>query len=108
MLPLSSNIIISPTVGEATRTYPVAPEASKTANLDDFPNETLVNGVAFSEDVFGGDGVVATGADTSIGLVGIGGGSVGEMLDRGAFIAPTLRRKCISKSPTFHKAIDNQ
>lgn len=96
------------TVGEATRTYPLAPEASKAANLDDFPKETFVNGVLFSaEDFFGDDGR-ATGADTSIGSVGIGGAAVGNVLDMNAFVAPTLRFRCISKSPTYHGATDNQ
>lgn len=84
------------------------PEASNAANFDDFPKEWLINGVAFSEDdLVGGDGGGgATGAETSMGSVGIGGGVVGEILDKGegAFMAPTFLFICISKSPTYHKA----
>jgi hypothetical protein len=91
------------TVGEATRTYPIAPEASNAANLDDFPKETFVKGVVFStEDLDGdGDGDGETAADTSIGGVGIGGSGVDDI--KGAFAAPTFRFRCISKSPTYRK-----
>lgn len=69
----------------------------------------MINGAAFSEYGFGGDGGGGggdTGSETSMGSVGIGGGVVGEMLDNGAgaFVAPTLLFRCISKSPTYHQA----
>lgn len=84
------------------------PEASNAANFDDFPKEWLINGAAFSEYGLGGDGGGGgeTGSETSMGSVGIGGGVVGEMLDNGAgaFGAPTFLFRCISKSPTYHKA----
>ena len=91
------------TVGEATRTYPLAPEASNAANLDDFPKETFVKGVDFSTEDLDGDGVGdgETAADISIGGVGMGGGGVDDI--KGAFTAPTFRFRCISKSPTYHK-----
>lgn len=66
----------------------------------------MINGAAFSEYGFGGDGGGGgeTGSETSMGSVGIGGGVVGEMLDNGAgaFGAPTFLFRCISKSPTFN------
>lgn len=98
----SSDISTTHTVGEETRTYPLAPEASKAANLDDLSTEVLVNGVAFSEEDFGaGAGAGGgAGADSTMGLLGIGGAAAGEMLDTGALVAPILRFKCISKSPT--------
>lgn len=61
-----------------------------------------MNGLVFSDEDFGGDGGGAAGADSTMGLDGIGGGVVGEMLDKGALMAPTFRFKCISKSPTYH------
>lgn len=89
-----------PTVGDDTKTYVLVPEASNAANFGDFSLETLANGLFFSGD-FGGDGGRVAGADSSIGLLGIGGGVVGEMLDKGALVAPMFRLICISKSPTF-------
>lgn len=89
------------TVGEATRTYPLAPEASNAASLDDFPKETFVKGVVFSTEDLDGDGDGETAADTSIGGVGIGGSGVDDI--KGAFAAPTFRFRCISKSPTYRK-----
>ena len=82
------------TVGEDTIAYVLVSEASNAVNFDDFCEETFANGLVFSEDEFGGNG-----ADSSIGLLGIGGGVVGEMLDNGAFVAPMLRLRCISNSP---------
>lgn len=98
----SSDISTTHTVGEETRTYPLAPEASKAANLDDLSTEVLVNGVAFSEEDFGaGAGAGGgAGADSTMGLLGIGGAAAGEMLDTGALVAPIFRFICISKSPT--------
>lgn len=96
----SSNISTTHTVGEETRTYPLAPEASKAANLDDLSTEVLVNGVAFSEEDFGAGAGGGAGADSTMGLLGIGGAAAGEMLDTGALVAPIFRFKCISKSPT--------
>lgn len=78
----------------------MVPEASNAANFGDFSLETLANGLFFSGD-FGGDGGRVAGADSSIGLLGIGGGVVGEMLDKGALVAPMFRLICISKSPTY-------
>ena len=75
--------------------------------MDDFPKATFLNGVGFSEEGFGGDGGGVTAADSFIGLVGMGGAVVGEMLDKGAFVAPTFRFRCISKSPICQKATDN-
>lgn len=61
----------------------------------------------FSDAGLSDDGGGATGADTSMGLDGIGGGTVGEMLARGADAgAPTFRFTCISNSPTCCKVID--
>lgn len=88
------------------------PEASKAANLDDFPKAVFLNRVCFSGEGFGGGGGGGGGglaaAVSFIGLVGIGGAAVGEMLDNGAFVAPTFRFRCISKSPICHKATDNR
>lgn len=78
----------------------MVPEASNAINFDDFCEETFANGLVFSEDDVGGNGCAVVGADSSIGLLGIGGGVVGEMLDNGAFVAPMLRLRCISNSPT--------
>lgn len=64
--------------------------------------ETFINGLAFSGDDFSGDDGGVAGADSTIGLVGTGGGLVGEMLDIGAFANPMFRFKCISNSPTYH------
>lgn len=80
----------------------MGPEASKATNLGDFPKDTLAKGLVFSLEGFGAGGVAA-GADTSIGLDGIGGAVVGEMFDIGTLEAPTFRFICISKSPTYHK-----
>lgn len=91
----------SHTVGEDTRTYPFDPDASKAASFDDFSKGTLVKGVVFSGEDFGGAGAVET--DSTMGLDGIGGGTVGEMEDRGAFTTPMFRFKCISNSPTYSR-----
>ena len=80
----------------------MVPEASNAANFGDFSLETFANGLFFSGDDFGGDGGRLLGADSSIGLLGIGGGVVGEMLDKGTFVAPMFRLICISKSPTYN------
>ena len=88
------------TVGEDTNAYELVPEASNAVNFDDFCEETFANGLVFSEDDVGGNGCTVAGADSFIGLLGIGGGVVGEMLDNGAFVAPMLRLRCISNSPT--------
>lgn len=80
----------------------MVPEASNAANFDDFSMDAFTNGLLFSGDDFGGDGGSVSGADSTIGLLGIGGGVVGEMLDRGAFVAPMFRLRCISNSPTYH------
>lgn len=89
------------TVGEDTRTYPFDPDASKAASFDDFSKGTLVKGVVFSGEGFGRAGAV--GADSTMGLDGIGGGTVGEMAERGALTTPILRFKCISNSPTYSR-----
>lgn len=78
------------------------PEASNAANFDVFSFEAFTNGLIFSGDDFGGNGGGVPGADSSIGLLGIGGGVVGEMLDKGALVAPMFRLRCISNSPTCH------
>ena len=83
------------------RTYALDPEASKAANFDDSTKETFANGPVLLGVVLGGDGGGVAGSDSTIGLVGIGGGDVGEMLDNGALVAPMFRFKCISKSPTL-------
>jgi hypothetical protein len=92
------------TVGECTNTYVLLPEASNAVNFGDFCDETFANGLIFSGDDFGGNGSGVASADSYIGLLGIGGGVVGEMLDNGAFDAPTFapmfRLRCISNSPT--------
>jgi len=80
----------------------VVPEASNAANLGDFSLKESINGFFFSGDDFGGDGGRVPGADSSIGLDGIGGGVVGEMLDKGTVVAPMFRLICISKSPTYN------
>lgn len=82
----------------------MVPEASNCASFDDFCTEAFTNGLVFSGDDFGGDDCGVLGADSSIGLLGIGGGVVGEMLDKGAFVAPMLRLRCISNSPTCNKS----
>lgn len=91
------------TVGEATSTYALDPEASKAANFDVFTMETFVNGLVVWEEVLGGDGGGAAGADSTMGLDGIGGGDVGDIWDNGATVAPMFRFKCISKSPTYDR-----
>ena len=95
-------------MGEDTRTQLLDPEASKAANLDDFPKARFLNGVGFAGEGFGGDGSGVAATISFIGLVGIGGAVVGEMLDKGACKAPTFRFRCISKSPICHKATDNR
>lgn len=81
----------------------MVPEASNAANFGDFSTETFTNGLVFPVDDFGGcDGGEVAGADSTIGLVGTGGGVVGEMLDRGALATPMFRFICISNSPTYH------
>jgi hypothetical protein len=97
------SLLILLTVGEATRTYPLAPEASNAANLDDFLKETFVKGVVFSTEDLDGDGAGETAADNSIGGVGIGGGDSGVDDVKGAFATPMFCFRCISKSPTYHK-----
>ena len=85
------------------------PEASKAANFGDFSTEVFVNGLVFSGEDFVGGGGGATGAESTIGLVGIGGGIVGEIPDMGTCVAPPMfRLRCISKSPTYQRAIYNQ
>lgn len=61
--------------------------------------ETFRNGLIFSEDDFGGGG--GAGADSTMGLVGIGGGVIGETMDIGAVVAPTFLLTFISNSPTY-------
>jgi hypothetical protein len=57
--------------------------------------------LVFAGDDFGGDRVGVEGTESTIGLVGIGGGVVaGEMLDAGEFDTPMFRFICISNSPT--------
>ena len=55
----------------------MVPEASNAANLGDFSLETFANGLFFSGDDFGGEGGRLPGADSSIGLLGIGGALCG-------------------------------
>jgi hypothetical protein len=95
------------TAGDDTRTYALYPEASKAANFVDFSTGTFVNGLVFSGEDFGG-AAGATGADSTIGLVGIGGGVVGEIPDMGTCVAPMSRFTCISKSPIYQRATYNQ
>lgn len=90
-----------PTVGEDTKTNPLAPDASNAANLEDFPKETLVNGDIFAGEGFGGAaGGGVDEPDLSIGSLGIGGGTKGDTTEIGAFAAPTFRFTCISNCPT--------
>ncbi|KAI8024405.1 hypothetical protein LOK49_LG03G02201 [Camellia lanceoleosa] len=93
-----------PTVGDDIRTYPLAPEASNAANFVDFSIQNICKRTDFFffvEDFSGGVGGEAV-ADLIIGLLGIGGGVVGETKGMGAFVAPIFRFRCISKSPTFN------
>lgn len=78
------------------------PEAPNAASFDAFSWETFVNGLVFSGDDFGGDGGGVSGTDSTMGLVGIGGGVVGEMCDKGADVAPMFRLRCISNPPTYY------
>lgn len=77
------------------------PEASNAANFDDFSEETFTNGLLFSEDDFGGNDGGGADADSTMGLVGMGGGVTGEMLDKGAAATPTFLLRFISNSPTY-------
>lgn len=61
--------------------------------------EPLLNGVVFAGEDFGEDTGGEAGADSFMGLEGIGGATVGEMVDTGALVAPMFRFKCIWKSP---------
>lgn len=83
----------------------MVPKASNAANFGDLSWETFTNGLVFSGDDFDGDGGRVEGADSTIGLVGIGSGVVGEMLDIRAFVAPMFRFIFISNSPTYHNKI---
>ena len=87
------------TILDNTRTYPLVPEASSAANFADIRTETFVNGLFFSvEDLGGVGGVEEAGDDSS------GGGGGGEATGMGDSVTPTFRFRCISKSPTYHKA----
>ena len=79
----------------------MVPEASSAANFDVFSEGTFINGLFFSGDDFGGDGGGVAGADSTMGLLGIGGGVMGDMFDIGAVAAPIFRFRCISNSPTY-------
>lgn len=83
------------------KTYPVAPEASNAANFLDFLALSFMNGFAFSFPEEEGEG---TGANSVIGLLGIGGGSVGEeTTDTGTSPDLMFLLRCISKSPIYRK-----
>ena len=84
------------TVGHDTRTYPVAPDASSAANFLDFLTESFTNGFSFA---FTEDNGAAAGAESDIGLLGIGGASVGEANSTGATAELMFLLRCISKSP---------
>jgi len=73
------------------------PEASNAANFGDLSCDSFTNGL-----VFDGDGVEVEDAESTIGLVGTGGGVVGEMLDTGAADNPMFLFICISNSPTCY------
>lgn len=89
------------TVGDETRTYPVAPEASNAANFFDFSTGMFVNGFVFWEGL-GGDGGVAM-ADSPIGSLGIGGACVGEAI--GMMVSADLMflLRCISNPPIYKR-----
>ena len=78
------------------------PEASNAANFGDLSFESFRNGLVFSGDDFDGDGVGVEDAESTIGLVGTGGGVVREMLDTGAADNPMFLFICISNSPTCY------
>ena len=95
------NIRAPNTIGDDTRRYALDPEASKAANFEDFSTGTFINGL----EAFGGG---EAGADSTMGSVGISGGVTGEIPYIGAFVAPMFSFRCISNSPTYQRAIQNQ
>lgn len=99
---------MSHTVGEDTKTYALAPEASKARNFEGFSKRLFVNGLIFSWEGFGGNDGGAAGADSTGGLAETVGGAVGAMTGMGGFVTPTFRLRCISKSPTYKNVTDNQ
>lgn len=89
---------VTHTVGEATRTYPLAPDASRAANFLDFSTGIFVNGLVFTGEAFVGEGAEEAGVDSVFGAVGTGAGATGGATATGDSM---FLLRCISKSPIY-------